>query len=354
MPEPIRVSLFEHLRAGLPAELPVFRASKTTLVDVSHTLEDLVLRDSLPSVMFTGFQESSHWQEETERYLQLAGIAQQICIFAGGEPPVPEERHIAVTLRSDDPLRQEWFLLVLTDHFAALLCGQDRQERVETEQQRSFDTIFTLAPQLIERCIDLLLDVVRSYRPDRAAELAEARERFAPRDPSGVYATRMTTMFLDHMQRRQNLLQDALVQKERLETAALALERTLVELAVPVIPLVPDVIVVPLVGNIDSRRAQQITESLLEGIARQQADVAILDITGVPLIDTGVANHLIQTVRAANLLGARIILTGIGADIAQTLVHLDVDFSMIQTRANLQTGIEAALAFQGLRIAPLS
>jgi rsbT co-antagonist protein RsbR len=128
------------------------------------------------------------------------------------------------------------------------------------------------------------------------------------------------------------------------------LESVISELAVPVVPLLDGVIVLPLVGTIDTRRAQQVIESLLTGIAEQQADVAIIDITGVPLVDTQVASYLGQAIRAASLLGAKVVLTGIGARIAQTLVALDIDFSGVLTCANLREGIEAALALKGLRI----
>lgn len=128
------------------------------------------------------------------------------------------------------------------------------------------------------------------------------------------------------------------------------LESVISELAVPVVPLLDGVIVLPLVGNIDTRRAQQVIESLLTGIAEQQADVAIIDITGVPLVDTQVASYLGQAIRAAALLGARVVLSGIGARIAQTLVALDIDFSSVTTCANLRDGIETALALKGLRI----
>ena len=148
-------------------------------------------------------------------------------------------------------------------------------------------------------------------------------------------------------------LQEALDENERLRATQGDLEQMLIGLAVPVVPLVPGVLVVPLIGNVDSRRSQQVMEALLEGISMNQADVAILDVTGVPLIDTNVANNLLQTVRAANMLGATVIITGIGADIAQTLVHLEVDFARLRTAANLQGGIEAALALRGLEIRPM-
>jgi len=124
------------------------------------------------------------------------------------------------------------------------------------------------------------------------------------------------------------------------------------ELSTPLIPLHTSILALPLVGTIDSHRASQIMETLLEGIARQQADVVIMDITGVPVVDTAVGNHLLQAARAAELLGARMILVGISAEVAQTMVQLGINLSRIVTLATLQAGIEYALGFQGLAIAP--
>jgi rsbT co-antagonist protein RsbR len=124
------------------------------------------------------------------------------------------------------------------------------------------------------------------------------------------------------------------------------------ELSSPIIPLYNGILVLPLVGAIDSHRAGQIMESLLSGISEQQADVVIMDITGVPVVDTSVANYLLLAARAARLLGAQIVLVGISAEIAQTITQLGADLSSIVTRANLQSGIEYALGVLGLAIAP--
>jgi rsbT co-antagonist protein RsbR len=126
------------------------------------------------------------------------------------------------------------------------------------------------------------------------------------------------------------------------------------ELSTPIIPMYEGILVLPIVGSIDSRRAGQIMEGLLEGISAHTADVVILDITGVPVIDTGVANYLLQSARAARLLGSTVVLVGIGAEIAQTVVQLGIDLTGIVTRANLQSGIEFALAAQGLAIQPVA
>jgi len=117
---------------------------------------------------------------------------------------------------------------------------------------------------------------------------------------------------------------------------------TLAELSTPLIPINDQVVVMPLIGAIDSDRAGQVLETLLHGIERSRARVAILDITGVPLVDTQVAKSLIVAAQAVRLLGARIVLTGIRPEVAQTLVGLGVDLGDIVTHSTLQSGIAYA------------
>jgi len=128
---------------------------------------------------------------------------------------------------------------------------------------------------------------------------------------------------------------------------------TISELSTPIIPVHESVLILPLIGAISSRRASEITERLLEAIAANQAEIVIIDITGVPIIDTRTANHLLMTTRAANLLGSEIVLVGVGAEIAQTIVHLGVELHGLVTLANLQSGIAYALKRMGLGIQPL-
>jgi rsbT co-antagonist protein RsbR len=128
------------------------------------------------------------------------------------------------------------------------------------------------------------------------------------------------------------------------KAATIESQRILLEqVAVPVIQVWDGVLLLPLIGVIDSHRAARILESTLEAIAHQQARVLVLDITGVPLVDTSVASHLIQTVRAARLLGCECLLVGISPHVAQTLVQLGIDFGSIQTQATLQQGLAYAL-----------
>jgi rsbT co-antagonist protein RsbR len=140
---------------------------------------------------------------------------------------------------------------------------------------------------------------------------------------------------------------DQLAERER---ALQAQSQLIQELSVPIVPIHEGVLVLPLVGAVDSRRASQIMESALEQIVAYQADVLILDITGVPVVDTGVANYILQMARAVTLLGSKVVLVGIGAEIAQTIVQLGVELRDMTTLANLQAGIAYALAQQGFAI----
>jgi PAS domain S-box-containing protein len=115
------------------------------------------------------------------------------------------------------------------------------------------------------------------------------------------------------------------------------------ELSTPLIPVSDRVVIMPLIGSIDSQRAQQVMETLLEGVAAHRAEMVILDITGVQVVDTQVANTFIRAAQAVQLLGAQVMLTGIGPNIAQTLVQLGVDLSGMLTRGSLQAGIADAL-----------
>lgn len=190
---PIRVSLFKHLQHHFQDRLNVLHCTKATLVHLSHTLEDLVLSEQLPAILFTGFQESSHWRKETERYRALAEVAQQVCIFAGGSlPPESNEKEIHVTLLGDDPLRQEWFLGILSTQFSVILCGQDRQAAFDREATRQFATVWTLDPVVVNEVLDLCETVVEQYRPDRAADLRAARQMFPPTPPDPALITRLS------------------------------------------------------------------------------------------------------------------------------------------------------------------
>jgi PAS domain S-box-containing protein len=133
--------------------------------------------------------------------------------------------------------------------------------------------------------------------------------------------------------------------------AEIATQRAMIEsLSTPVVQVWAGILAMPLVGTIDSGRAMQITESLLTEIVEQQAECVIIDITGIPLVDTQVAQYLIQTAQASKLLGCEVALVGIGVEMAQTLVQLGVDLRNLTTLANLQAGIAWAFTRYGMKV----
>ena len=112
-------------------------------------------------------------------------------------------------------------------------------------------------------------------------------------------------------------------------------------------------LILPIIGVIDPQRARQLTEQLLLGIRTNRARVVVMDITGVPVMDANVANHLVQTVEAARLLGANVIVTGLSPEIAQTLVTIGVDLTKMSTVGDLQGGIEHAERLLGYKVMPI-
>ena len=124
----------------------------------------------------------------------------------------------------------------------------------------------------------------------------------------------------------------------------------LLELSTPVLQVREQLLILPIIGVLDSQRARQLTEQLLSGIRRHRAKVVVIDITGVPELDKAVANNLVQTVDASRLMGAGVIITGLSSDIAQTLVTIGVDLSKMKTVGDLQGGIEEAERLLGFTV----
>lgn len=123
-------------------------------------------------------------------------------------------------------------------------------------------------------------------------------------------------------------------------------------LSTPVLQVRERLLILPIIGVIDPQRARQLTEQLLRGIRTNRAKVVVIDITGVPVMDANVANHLVQTVEATRLLGATVIITGLSPEIAQTLVTIGVDLGKMNTVGDLQGGIEEAERLLGYRVIP--
>jgi rsbT co-antagonist protein RsbR len=176
-----------------------------------------------------------------------------------------------------------------------------------------------------------LFGVLRSrYAAEPQALVETAWDATALLDRLGLYTTEVSQRSRDDVISRQ--------------------QQELLELTTPVVELWEDIIALPLIGTLDSARTQVVMENLLQKIVDTGSSVAILDITGVPMVDTLVAQHLLKTVAAARLMGADCVISGIRPQIAQTIVHLGVDLSEVTTKATLADAFKVALARTGASI----
>ena len=141
-----------------------------------------------------------------------------------------------------------------------------------------------------------------------------------------------------------------LTERKQAEEQIQQQSKEIMELSTPVMQVWQGVVVAPLIGSLDSNRTQQFMERLLERIVETNSPLALVDITGVPTIDTQTAQHLIETISAVRLLGAQVVLTGVRPAIAQTLVHLGIDLSDIITRSSLSAGLQVALDILKLQV----
>jgi rsbT co-antagonist protein RsbR len=155
-----------------------------------------------------------------------------------------------------------------------------------------------------------------------------------------------TSLLLDKL----GLYTTEVYQKSR-DEVILRQQHEMLELSTPVVTLFDGVLALPLIGTLDSARTQIVMENLLQRIVETGSSIAILDITGVPTVDTLVAQHLLKTVAAARLMGADCIISGIRPQIAQTIVHLGVDLNSVTTKATLADAFSTALRRLGLTVA---
>ncbi len=173
---------------------------------------------------------------------------------------------------------------------------------------------------------------------------AEAREAQEPPDHGVLWLDRCFARIA------RQTVECALAERDRYISEQ---SLSIMELSTPVLRLWHQILLLPLVGVIDTGRARQITDHLLEAIAKYEARVTVIDLTGVPIIDTSVAQHIMKTIDAARLLGSRVVLTGISPEGAQTLTKLGIRFGDVISRASLRAGIAEALLITGKRIAAM-
>jgi rsbT co-antagonist protein RsbR len=265
-------------------------------------------------------------------------------------------RELVADLRDNrTELREEWarrisdaeLLRVMSDDEIFSEATEVYDNYVDALETGSIQTLQTYARELSERIIprgvetDEVLGIVLLLRDVLARSLfakhqddLELLNRIL--DAYEPAANRIAvTVGVSFVEERERVIQD---QQEAMR-----------ELSTPVLQLRDRLLILPIIGVLDSARARQLTEQLLAAIRDNRATVVVIDITGVASIDETVANHLVQTVEASRLMGASTILTGLSSEIAQTLVDLGVDLSMMKTVADLQGGLEEAERLAGYR-----
>ena len=264
---------------------------------------------------------------------------------------------------------------ILNEWNAAQLATEDSGHRFKggelKEQSREFLDLFrqaTLASKsddLAGAEWDALREQIASVSKSRAAQGFSASEAasfiFSLKQPlftrlraecgkdADALETEIwaATKILDQL----GLLATEAYQKAR-EAVIVRQQQDMLELSTPVVKLWDSVLAVPLIGTLDSARTQVVMESLLQEIVETESEIAIIDITGVPTVDTLVAQHLLKTIAATRLMGAECIISGIRPSIAQTIVHLGVELGDVTTKATLADAFALALARIGLTVGP--
>jgi rsbT co-antagonist protein RsbR len=253
-------------------------------------------------------------------------------------------------------LRQEWAARITDAHLLSAMTAQEifteatsvYDNYVEVLETGSVDALKQYARDLSERIIPrgveteevvgivlLLRDVLarslfQKYHHDFSL-LDRVLDAYEP--AANRIAGTVAVGFVEQRERVIRQQQDAII-----------------ELSTPVLQVRERLLILPIIGVLDTQRARQLTEQLLKGIRTHRAKVVVIDITGVPNVDESVANHLVQTVDASRLMGAGVIITGLSAEIAQTLVTIGVDLSKMDTVGDLQGGIEEAERLLGFKV----
>jgi PAS domain S-box-containing protein len=201
-------------------------------------------------------------------------------------------------------------------------------------------------------------DKVEAGLPEQALKVAAEQGRFEDegwrlrKDGARFWANVVVTPLRDaagQLLGFGKVMRDLTERKQAEETIARQAQEIL-EVSTPVVQVWEGILAAPLIGTLDSQRTEQFMERLLHRIVETNSAVALVDITGVPAIDTQTAQHLIETMTAVRMLGAQVVLTGVRPALAQTLVHLGIDLSHMITRSSLAAGLRVALDLLGLQV----
>jgi len=304
--------------------------------------------------------------EASERLLEEGSVEIDYRILrSDGEVRWIRDRKYVVYDEAGDPLRIGGITCDVTDRKAAQAALIRSEEKAQRLSQAAFEGIVLHERGKIAETNQVFADML-GYEPRDlvgmdglelvAPEYRDlVRERIASSYQKPYEAvmvrkdgTRLPVEFLGKTMAYQGrplrvtAVRDIRNRKRREETIRRQAEEIL-EISTPTLRVWDGVLVAPLIGTLDSQRSQRLVDALLNAIVASGSEIALVDITGVPTIDTQTAHHLIETISAVRLLGAEVILTGVRPSIAQTLVHLGIDLSGITTRASLATGLRVAL-----------
>jgi rsbT co-antagonist protein RsbR len=253
-------------------------------------------------------------------------------------------------------LREEWARRI-TEAQLLTVMGQEEifaeattvyDKYVEALESGTFEALTAYARSLSERIIprgvqtDEVIGIVLLLRD------VLARSLFAKYQMDFALLNRILDAYEPAANRIANTVAVGFVQER--ERVIREQQEAIRVLSTPVLQVRERLLILPIIDVIDAQRARQLTEQLLQAIRTNRAKVVVIDITGVPVMDATVANHLVQTVEAARLLGATVIITGLSAEIAQTLVTIGVDLGKMNTVGDLQGGIEEAERTLGYRV----
>jgi len=276
---------------------------------------------------------------------------------ANGAEQTDELLHELVTLLRDQRtvLRQEWVRRI-TD--AALLTVMSPEEifsevttvydnYVDVLETGSVETLQAYARDLSERIIPRGVETDEVLRIVLLLRDVLARSLFVNYQQNGELLNKILDAYEPAANRIAVTVGVSFVEER--ERVIREQQEAIRELSTPVLQVRDRLLILPIIGVLDAPRARQLTEQLLGAIQSSRARVVVIDITGVAAIDLTVANHIVQTVEAARLMGASTVITGLSSKIAQTLVDLGVDLSMMNTVGDLQGGLEEAERLLGLR-----
>jgi len=319
-------------------------------VEARRELKDLAALLEASSDITSSLELEAVLRSASKQFVRVIGV--EGCILLRHDPeenrlqiwakhfqgvPSPGDAPDAYALQSY-PLRSR----VLSERIPLVVQEDDPtiapEERAEM-QKAEVKSLLLVPLQAYGRVIGLVELASRSYRRDFGRREIELALTLANQAATAIENARLYTR-----------VQEQLDELRRAHEVQARLLKTVREMSTPVIPVHDQILVMPLIGTVDSERARQLTERMLEEIQQQRARVVLVDITGVALVDTATAQALIRAAHMVRLLGAEMVLVGTRPEVAQTLVLLGVDMGGLVSMATLQNGVEYALRRLGLSI----